>query len=121
MAWRVCGTALRALSEPARSAAAPGATAARQVAAAGGSARADDVIFLIGAPGVGKGTQSQMLAESHGVGHVSAGDLLRQAVARGDAQGQQLHRIIQEGRIVPAHVRTFQCPSRAARASGGLQ
>ena len=76
------------------------------VAAAPGTT---DIVFVIGAPGVGKGTQCQLLCEQHGMGHISAGDLLRQAIQRGDAQSHELHGIIQEGRIVPAHVCPHHC------------
>ena len=37
-------------------------------------------IAMIGAPGSGKGTQSQLLAQRYRVPHISTGELLRQAV-----------------------------------------
>src|SRR5512138_3516233 len=40
-------------------------------------------IVLLGAPGAGKGTQSQKLQAKYGVPQVSSGDILRDAVARG--------------------------------------
>ncbi len=35
------------------------------------------VIFILGGPGSGKGTQCQLLNEKHNFHHLSAGDLLR--------------------------------------------
>ena len=44
-------------------------------------------IVLMGAPGSGKGTQSQRLVERFGIPQISTGDLLRSAVARGTEYG----------------------------------
>jgi adenylate kinase len=40
-------------------------------------------IVLLGAPGSGKGTQSQLLVKAYGIPQISTGDLLREAVAKG--------------------------------------
>jgi adenylate kinase len=57
-------------------------------------------IVLLGAPGSGKGTQSQRLMERTGVPQISTGDLLRAAVARGTELGRQAKEAMHGGRLV---------------------
>lgn len=57
-------------------------------------------IVLLGAPGSGKGTQSQRLVEHHGIPQVSTGDLLRAAVAKGTALGLKAKEAMAAGRLV---------------------
>src|SRR6202030_1669265 len=57
-------------------------------------------IVLLGAPGSGKGTQSQRLMERTGIPQISTGDLLRAAVARGTALGRQAKEAMHGGRLV---------------------
>jgi adenylate kinase len=57
-------------------------------------------IVLLGAPGSGKGTQSQRLVERHGVPQVSTGDLLRAAVAKGTPLGLKAKEAMDLGRLV---------------------
>ncbi len=57
-------------------------------------------IVLLGAPGSGKGTQSQRLVERFRIPQVSTGDLLRAAVARGTALGMQAKDAMDAGRLV---------------------
>src|SRR6185437_2713057 len=57
-------------------------------------------IVLLGAPGSGKGTQSQRLVGRHGIPQVSTGDLLRAAVARGTALGLRAREAMDAGRLV---------------------
>jgi adenylate kinase len=54
----------------------------------------------LGAPGSGKGTQSQRLMERTGVPQISTGDLLRAAVARGTELGRQAKEAMHGGRLV---------------------
>jgi adenylate kinase len=57
-------------------------------------------IILLGAPGSGKGTQSQRLAQRHGIPQISTGDLLRDAIARGTSLGLRAKPIVEAGGLV---------------------
>jgi adenylate kinase len=57
-------------------------------------------IVLLGAPGSGKGTQAQRLAERTGIPQISTGDLLRAAVTRGTELGIKAKAAMDEGRLV---------------------
>jgi adenylate kinase len=57
-------------------------------------------IILLGAPGSGKGTQSQRLAQRHGIPQISTGDLLRDAIARGTELGRRAKPIVDSGALV---------------------
>lgn len=63
------------------------------------------VIFVLGGPGAGKGTQCARLVEDFGFCHLSAGDLLRAEQRReGSQYGQLIQNCIKEGTIVPMEV-----------------
>ena len=57
-------------------------------------------IVLLGAPGSGKGTQSQRLIERHGIPQISTGDLLRAAVANGTPLGLEAKKAMDRGLLV---------------------
>ncbi len=56
-------------------------------------------LILIGPPGCGKGTQSNILKEK-GYTHVSTGDLLRAEVAKGTELGQKISKVMESGELV---------------------
>jgi adenylate kinase len=57
-------------------------------------------VLLLGAPGVGKGTQAQFLVNKYGIPQISTGDLLRGNIATGTALGVQAQAIMSSGRLV---------------------
>ncbi|WVQ93152.1 hypothetical protein IAU59_000216 [Kwoniella sp. CBS 9459] len=63
------------------------------------------VIFVLGGPGAGKGTQCERLVADYGFKHLSAGDLLREERNRpGSTYGELITDCIKEGKIVPQEV-----------------
>jgi len=63
------------------------------------------VVFVLGGPGAGKGTQCANLVRDYGFKHLSAGDLLRAEQDRPDSQyGELIKKNIREGTIVPMEV-----------------
>ena len=57
-------------------------------------------IVLLGAPGSGKGTQSQLLVKVYGIPQISTGDLLREAVAKGTELGLRAKAAMNQGHLV---------------------
>ncbi|XP_028283464.1 UMP-CMP kinase [Parambassis ranga] len=63
------------------------------------------VVFVLGGPGAGKGTQCSKIVEAYNYTHLSAGDLLRAERAReGSEFGQLIASYIKEGKIVPVEI-----------------
>lgn len=58
-------------------------------------------ILLLGAPGVGKGTQAKALVEAWGIPQISTGDLLRSNAERGTEVGKQAKALMDRGELVP--------------------
>src|SRR5690606_42073144 len=58
-------------------------------------------LVLLGAPGAGKGTQAERLAERHGIPRLSTGDMLRAAVAAGTPIGLKAKDLMARGELVP--------------------
>ena len=63
-----------------------------------------EVVFVLGGPGSGKGTNCAKIQEQFGYGHLSAGDLLREERASGSELADMINNYIIEGKIVPAEV-----------------
>ncbi|KNC98319.1 UMP-CMP kinase [Spizellomyces punctatus DAOM BR117] len=63
------------------------------------------VVFVLGGPGAGKGTQCANLVRDYGFVHLSAGDLLRAEQNRsGSEYGELINSYIKEGQIVPMEI-----------------
>jgi adenylate kinase len=78
-------------------------------------------ILLIGAPGSGKGTQAEQVAEHFGITHISSGDLLRQHVGEGSTIGKAAKEYVDRGDLVPDALvmDMLRKPVVAANESGG--
>ncbi len=58
-------------------------------------------LVIFGAPGSGKGTQSEKLIEEYGLFHISTGDVLRDHIARGTELGKVADSFISKGQLIP--------------------
>lgn len=76
------------------------------------------VVFVLGAPGSGKGTQCAKIVEHFDFVHLSAGDLLREERAKpGSEYGELIETYIREGKIVPVEI-TCSLLEKAMASSG---
>ncbi|KAJ6675685.1 UMP-CMP KINASE [Salix viminalis] len=75
------------------------------------------VVFVLGGPGSGKGTQCANIVEHFGYTHLSAGDLLRAEMKSGSENGTMIQDMIKEGKIVPSEV-TIKLLQKAMHDSG---
>jgi adenylate kinase len=76
-------------------------------------------IILLGAPGSGKGTQSQRLIERHPIPQVSTGDLLRAAVAKGSGLGLKAKAAMDAGQLVSDEIVLAMIRERLAEPDAG--
>ena len=58
-------------------------------------------IVIFGAPGSGKGTQSEFIVEKYGINHVSTGDVLRGELKNGTELGKIAKGYMDEGKLLP--------------------
>ncbi len=61
-------------------------------------------LLLIGPPGAGKGTQASCISQEYGIAHLSAGDLLREAIEQETDAGMRAKPYIDEGKLAPVDV-----------------
>ncbi len=59
-----------------------------------------NIIFL-GAPGAGKGTQADRIADAYGIPTISTGNMIREALAKGTEMGLKAKAFIEAGQLVP--------------------
>jgi len=72
-------------------------------------------IVLLGPPGVGKGTQAEILAEQTGLAHVSSGDLFRANIKNQTELGQLAQSYMNKGELVPDDVTIAMVKDRISR------
>ena len=58
-------------------------------------------IVIFGAPGSGKGTQSERIVEKYGINHISTGDVLRAEIKNGTELGKTAKGYIDQGHLIP--------------------
>ena len=58
-------------------------------------------IVIFGAPGSGKGTQSDLMIKHYGLGHISTGDVLRDEIKKGTELGKTAQSFIDKGNLIP--------------------
>ncbi|NLE22504.1 MAG: adenylate kinase [Actinobacteria bacterium] len=61
-------------------------------------------VILLGGPGAGKGTQAERIVADYGLPHISTGEMLREAVAKGSDMGREAQKYMESGQLVPDEV-----------------
>ena len=72
-------------------------------------------IVLLGPPGVGKGTQAQLIAEAIGLPHISSGDLFRENIKNETELGNLAQSYMAKGDLVPDDVTIRMIRERLSR------
>jgi adenylate kinase len=61
-------------------------------------------LIIFGPPGVGKGTQAQILSQEYHIPHISTGDILREAIREGTELGKRAQSYSSQGELVPDEI-----------------
>jgi adenylate kinase len=72
-------------------------------------------VVLLGPPGVGKGTQAKIIAETLGLPHISSGDLFRENIKNETDLGKSAQSYINKGELVPDDITIGMIRGRLAR------
>lgn len=73
-------------------------------------------IIMLGAPGAGKGTQAQMIADKYDIPHISTGDIFRENVKKGTELGMEAKKYMDQGLLVPDELTVKILLDRVAQA-----
>lgn len=76
-------------------------------------------LVMLGAPGAGKGTQANLLAQNVGLTHVSSGDLFRENIKNETELGKLAKSFIDRGELVPDDVTIKMVEDRLSREDCG--
>ena len=72
-------------------------------------------IILLGPPGVGKGTQAKIIAETTGLLHISSGDLFRENIKNATELGKLAQSFMNKGELVPDDITIGMIRDRLSR------
>lgn len=76
-------------------------------------------VLLLGAPGVGKGTQAQVLMEMWGIPQISTGDIIRVNIKSKTPLGVEFEGLVASGHLVPDDLVNGMVASRLAEPDCG--
>ena len=76
-------------------------------------------IVIFGAPGSGKGTQSERIVAKYGLNHISTGEVLRGEIAAGTELGKTAQQIIDKGHLIPDELMISILASKLDSLAGG--
>lgn len=62
------------------------------------------VLYILGGPGSGKGTQCERLVRDFKFDHISVGDLMRAEIEGGTKEGERIKSFVEKGAIVPTEL-----------------